>query len=210
MLTRDRPGDYLPPQSEELPAFTSLLNSRLAPTNPTPTDLEWHIGDCLAQWWRPNHETFLYPFLPAHCTRPKELKKLYFIHLPPKKILSVPKNMKLLAVPLFELYDNTARYGPQLSAIPHYLSRYRFEFVDEGGRVRRVMPGGEMLGGGGGIKVLAGGDGGEIERPVGGSGGDGEEEETKQEYDEDEEVDMEKIKVEIGNVEGGKKEGSAE
>jgi len=27
----------------------------------------------------------------------------------------VPKNMKLLAVPLFELYDNTARYGPQLS-----------------------------------------------------------------------------------------------
>jgi cleavage and polyadenylation specificity factor subunit 5 len=30
-------------------------------------------------------------------------------------MLSVPKNMKLLAVPLFELYDNTARYGPQLS-----------------------------------------------------------------------------------------------
>lgn len=120
--------------------------------------------------------------------------------------------MKLLAVPLFELYDNTARYGPQLSAIPHYLSRYRFEFVDEGGRVRRVMPGGEMLGGGGGIKVLAGGDGGEIERPIGsGGGGDREDEEgTKQEYDEDEEVDMEKIKVEIGNVEGGKKEGSAE
>jgi len=52
--------------------------------------------------------------------------------------------MKLLAVPLFELYDNTARYGPQLSvisnawrmsywsqAIPHLLSRYNFEFLDE-------------------------------------------------------------------------------
>ena len=47
------------------------------------------------------------------------------------EVLSVPKNMKLLAVPLFELYDNTARYGPQLSAIPHLLSRYNFEFVDE-------------------------------------------------------------------------------
>ena len=35
-----------------------------------------------------------------------------------------PKNMKLLAIPLFELYDNAARYGPQLSAIPHLLSRY--------------------------------------------------------------------------------------
>lgn len=199
LLTSGRPGDYLPAQADELPAFAALLNSRLAPTNPSPADLEWNIGDCLAQWWRPNHETFLYPFLPAHCTRPKELKKLYFIHLPPTKVLSVPKNMKLLAVPLFELYDNTARYGPQLSAIPHYLSRYRFEFVDEGGRVRRVMPGGEVLGGGGGIKVLAGGEG-DIERPLSTSGS-GEEPKA---FGEDDEVDMEKIKVEIGNVEGAK------
>lgn len=50
--------------------------------------------------------------------------------------------MKLLAVPLFELYDNTARYGPQLSAIPHLLSRYNFEFVDENGQVAAVTPGG--------------------------------------------------------------------
>lgn len=49
--------------------------------------------------------------------------------------------MKLLAVPLFELYDNTARYGPQLSAIPHLLSRYNFEFVDENDSVVAVTPG---------------------------------------------------------------------
>lgn len=54
----------------------------------------------------------------------------------------MPKNMKLLAVPLFELYDNTARYGPQLSAIPHLLSRYNFEFVDEQGNVTASTPGG--------------------------------------------------------------------
>ena len=47
--------------------------------------------------------------------------------------------MKLLAVPLFELYDNTARYGPQLSAIPHLLSRYNFEFVDEEGNVAGIL-----------------------------------------------------------------------
>jgi cleavage and polyadenylation specificity factor subunit 5 len=50
--------------------------------------------------------------------------------------------MKLLAVPLFELYDNVQRYGPQLSAIPHLLSRYNFEFVDEDGKVVAVTPGG--------------------------------------------------------------------
>lgn len=70
----------------------------------------------------------------------------------------MPKNMKLLAVPLFELYDNTARYGPQLSAIPHLLSRYRFEFVDEDGNICAVTPGGEVGAGTGGIKVLAGED----------------------------------------------------
>lgn len=68
--------------------------------------------------------------------------------------------MKLLAVPLFELYDNSARYGPQLSAIPHLLSKYNFEFVDEQGNVVAQTPG---SGPGEGdhvpkTKVLAGGD----------------------------------------------------
>jgi cleavage and polyadenylation specificity factor subunit 5 len=49
--------------------------------------------------------------------------------------------MKLLAVPLFELYDNTQRYGPQLSAIPHLLSRYNFEFVNEDNEVVAATPG---------------------------------------------------------------------
>ena len=61
--------------------------------------------------------------------------------------------MKLLAVPLFELYDNTQRYGPQLSAIPHLLSRYNFEFVDEEGNVTSKTPGIDAPQGG--IKVLS-------------------------------------------------------
>lgn len=80
------------------------------------------------------------------------------------EVLSVPKNMKLLAVPLFELYDNTARYGPQLSAIPHLLSRYNFEFVDEKGEVVAVTPGVPPPEGQNGVKyepktkILAGDD----------------------------------------------------
>ena len=67
--------------------------------------------------------------------------------------------MKLLAVPLFELYDNTARYGPQLSAIPHLLSRYNFEFIDENGNVVACTPGtGPPEGVHLETKVLAGGE----------------------------------------------------
>jgi len=79
------------------------------------------------------------------------------VTLPEKMVLSVPKNMKLLAIPLFELYDNSVRcvllkgeklmlkgpflivfsillflscrYGPQLAALPHLLSRYNFIYA---------------------------------------------------------------------------------
>ncbi|KJX99604.1 Cleavage/polyadenylation specificity factor subunit 5 like protein [Zymoseptoria brevis] len=142
------PGDYLPHDVDEIDGFKTRLNERLAPTGSLSTveaaDSDWDVADTLAQWYRPNFETFMYPFLPPHVTRPKECKKLYFIQLPKAKVLSVPKNMKLLAVPLFELYDNTQRYGPQLSAIPHYLSRYRWEFVDEEGEVVSYTPGGPI------------------------------------------------------------------
>lgn len=78
------------------------------------------------------------------------------MRLPVTEILSVPKNMKLLAVPLFELYNNDPRYGPQLAAIPHLLSRYNFEFVDENGKVVAQTPCGQPLGDGPKIKVLSG------------------------------------------------------
>ncbi|MCJ1324378.1 hypothetical protein MMC10_001040 [Thelotrema lepadinum] len=154
------PGDYLRAEDDEVLGFKARLNERLAPVgnqfSGEAVNDEWQVGDTLAQWWRPNFETFMYPFLPAHVTRPKECKKLYLIHLPKSKVLSVPKNMKLLAVPLFELYDNTQRYGPQLAAIPHLLSRYNFEFVDEKGNVCAVTPGSEAPRGG--IKLVAGGE----------------------------------------------------
>ncbi|PPQ85778.1 hypothetical protein CVT25_002840 [Psilocybe cyanescens] len=135
------PGDYLKPGEDEIEGLKRRLDERLAPPpgiqfDQLPTSSthhehnnnsnDWEIGDCLAQWWRPNFETFMYPFIPAHITKPKECKKLFVVQMPERKVLAVPKNMKLLAIPLFELYDNAARYGPQLSAIPHLLSRYNF------------------------------------------------------------------------------------
>jgi cleavage and polyadenylation specificity factor subunit 5 len=154
-----RPGDYLRPTDPEIDGFKSIMNARLAPppssSMASPGDNDWEIADTLAQWYRPHFETNMYPYLPPHVTRPKECKKLYLIQLPKSRTLSVPKNMKLLAVPLFELYDNSARYGPQLSALPHYLSRFRWEMVNEDGEVEVWTPGGQV---GGEVKerVLAG------------------------------------------------------
>lgn len=83
-----RPGDYLQHDHDEVEGFKARLNERLAPVGSQFTgegvNEDWEIGDTLAQWWRPNFETFMYPFLPGHVTRPKECKKLYFIQLPKK------------------------------------------------------------------------------------------------------------------------------
>lgn len=43
---------------------------------------EWEIGECLATYWRPHFESNTYPYLPVHITRPKEIRKLFTVHLP--------------------------------------------------------------------------------------------------------------------------------
>lgn len=55
-----------------------------------------------------------------------ENEQLYLVKLPQQCFFAVPRNYKLLAVPLYELYDNVQRYGVMISSIPQALSRYRF------------------------------------------------------------------------------------
>uniref|UniRef100_A0A8C6C729 Cleavage and polyadenylation specificity factor subunit 5 n=1 Tax=Monodon monoceros TaxID=40151 RepID=A0A8C6C729_MONMO len=84
------------------------------------------IDDCNGNWWRPNFEPSQYPYIPAHITKPKEHKKLFLVQLQEKALFAVLKNYELVAAPLFELYDNTPRYGPIISSLPQLLSRFSF------------------------------------------------------------------------------------
>ena len=49
--------------------------------------------------------------------------------LPEKALFSVPRNYKLVAAPLFELYDNPAGYGPVIASLPQVLSRFNFVYI---------------------------------------------------------------------------------
>ena len=44
-------------------------------------------------------------------------------------VFNVPKNMKLMAVPLMELYDNPKRYGSLIASIPQVTSRINFTYA---------------------------------------------------------------------------------
>jgi hypothetical protein len=66
LMTPHRPGDYLKPGEDEFDGLKRRLDERLAPPGDSMqfnsthgVDNEWEIGDCLAQWWRPNFETFM-------------------------------------------------------------------------------------------------------------------------------------------------------
>ncbi|SGY33790.1 BQ5605_C002g01548 [Microbotryum silenes-dioicae] len=176
------PGDYLKPNEPNKDGLGLRLDMRLGPkarddaqSDPSMEKKQvtgWEVHDLLAQWWRPNYEQFMYPYVPAqvvslntrilscpdslypssHIAQPKEVKSLYLVQLPEHKVFTVPSNMKLIAIPLLELYDNAVRsvpasigcpflhdadlqwayqcalrYGPLLAAVPHLLSKYRFE-----------------------------------------------------------------------------------
>ena len=54
----------------------------------------WDVGECIATFWRPNFDVALYPYLPAHITRPKEVKKLFLITMPERCYLSVRSELQ--------------------------------------------------------------------------------------------------------------------
>ncbi|KAK8577514.1 hypothetical protein V6N13_027786 [Hibiscus sabdariffa] len=122
------PGGRLKPGENKIEGLKRKLTIKLRANSPALVP-DWQIGEVVAIWWRPNFETMMYPYCPPHITKPKECKKLFLVHLFEKEYFAVPKNLKLLDVPLLELYDNVQRYGPVISSIPQQLSRFQFNMI---------------------------------------------------------------------------------
>ncbi|KAB0392668.1 hypothetical protein E2I00_006295, partial [Balaenoptera physalus] len=118
--TINLPGGELNPGEDEVEGLKRLMTEILGRQDGVLQD--WVIDDCIGNWWRPNFEPPQYPYIPAHITKPKEHKKLFLVQLQEKALFAVPKNYKLVAAPLFELYDNAPGYGPIISSLPQLLS----------------------------------------------------------------------------------------
>ncbi|XP_060873060.1 cleavage and polyadenylation specificity factor subunit 5-like [Metopolophium dirhodum] len=118
------PGGELNPAEGEVEGLKRLLTETLGRQDGVQT--EWTVEDTIGNWWRPNFEPPIYPFIPPHITKPKEHKKLFLVQLPDKAKFDVPKNYKLVAAPLFELFDNSQGYGSIISTLPQALGRFNF------------------------------------------------------------------------------------
>nr|XP_045056157.2 cleavage and polyadenylation specificity factor subunit 5-like [Desmodus rotundus] len=117
------PGGELNPGEDEVEGLKCLMTEILGCQDGVLQD--WVIDDCIGNWWRLNFEPPQYPYIPAHITKP-EHKKLFLVQLQEKALFGVPQNYKLVAAPLFELYDNAPGYGPIISSLPQLLSPFSF------------------------------------------------------------------------------------
>uniref|UniRef100_A0A7S1PJ78 Cleavage and polyadenylation specificity factor subunit 5 n=1 Tax=Percolomonas cosmopolitus TaxID=63605 RepID=A0A7S1PJ78_9EUKA len=121
------PGGKAQPNETDEEAMLRKVKRKLAPDEEQ-FQSEWKVGDCLSVWYRPNFDTQMYPYKPAHITKPKEIKKLFLVTLPDQCMFQIPQNFNFLAVPFFEIYDNTKRYGPIIASIPQMLSKFHFNY----------------------------------------------------------------------------------
>jgi len=120
------PGGELEVGEDPVAGLKRLMTETLGRQDGAPMD--WRVEQTIGNWWRPNFDPPQYPYIPAHITQPKEHKRMYLVQLPNQALFAVPKNYKLVAAPLFELYDNSAGYGPVISSLPQVLSRFDIQY----------------------------------------------------------------------------------
>ncbi|KFK29542.1 hypothetical protein AALP_AA7G147500 [Arabis alpina] len=120
------PGGRLRPAESDIEGLERKLASKLSINE----NVGLEVGECIGMWWRPNFETLLYPFLPPNVNHPKECTKIFLVRPSLNQQFVVPKNYKLLAVPLCQIHDNEKTYGPIISQLPKLLSKFSFNMME--------------------------------------------------------------------------------
>ncbi|KAK7281249.1 hypothetical protein RIF29_09054 [Crotalaria pallida] len=123
------PGGRLRSGESDIDGLKRKLTKNLS-ENEEGDGTEWEVSECLGMWWRPDFETLLFPFLPPNVKQPKECTKLFLVKLPMSRKFIVPKNQRLLAVPLCQIHENHKTYGPIISGVPQLLSKFSFNMIE--------------------------------------------------------------------------------
>eukprot|EP00667_Euglena_gracilis_P022250 EG_transcript_24686 len=121
------PGGHCKPEESEVACLKRKLMKKLGPPEQY-VQPSWEVGQLLGTYWRPHFDHAVYPYLPPHLTKPKECCLLFLVPLPERRTFAVPRNLKLLAVPLFELLESPDRYGTLITAVPILISRFGMTF----------------------------------------------------------------------------------
>ncbi|CAL9750506.1 unnamed protein product [Musa acuminata subsp. burmannicoides] len=124
------PGGRLRSGESDVEGLKRKLSRKLS-SEENGTNDDWQIDERIGMWWKSDFETLPFPYLPPNLRRPKECTKLFLVKLPMTRHFIVPRNLKLLAIPLCQLHDNSETYGPIISGIPQLLSKFSFNIIQD-------------------------------------------------------------------------------
>ncbi|RCV30956.1 hypothetical protein SETIT_6G137400v2 [Setaria italica] len=139
------PGGRLRTGEEDVQGLKRKLSSKLSIVDDGQADAEdeddWQVWECIGMWWRSEFEVSPFPYMPhaSKLPRAKGIKcrliklffKLFLIRLPMPRQFVVPRNMKLLAVPLSQIHNNAQVYGPVIAGIPNLLSKFSLNVTSD-------------------------------------------------------------------------------
>nr|CCC91313.1 conserved hypothetical protein [Trypanosoma congolense IL3000] len=119
--------------SEEKQSETvvDISGSHSAGASAAVSSSSFRVGEVLARWYRPHFDPLMYPYIPAHVAENdvKEIRTIFLVHMPPHMLLTrACGDEELVAAPLFDLYDNTSKYGVLIASIPTLLSRVNVNY----------------------------------------------------------------------------------
>nr|TKW10140.1 hypothetical protein SEVIR_6G142500v2 [Setaria viridis] len=154
------PGGRLRTGEEDVQGLKRKLSSKLSIVDDGQADAEdeddWQVWECIGMWWRSEFEVSPFPYMP-HASKLPRAKggpptrarcklqftrffiqnirilffKLFLIRLPMPRQFVVPRNMKLLAVPLSQIHNNAQVYGPVIAGIPNLLSKFSLNVTSD-------------------------------------------------------------------------------
>eukprot|EP01056_Protomagalhaensia_sp_Gyna25_P002861 Protomagalhaensia_sp_Gyna_25__2860@NODE_2665_length_953_cov_15_398249_g2222_i0_p1_GENE_NODE_2665_length_953_cov_15_398249_g2222_i0NODE_2665_length_953_cov_15_398249_g2222_i0_p1_ORF_typecomplete_len270_score37_02NUDIX_2/PF13869_6/8_2e34_NODE_2665_length_953_cov_15_398249_g2222_i058867 len=92
------------------------------------------VGEFLGTWWVAGNSDFEHPlpYVPAHCTRPREMIRLYQVVLPPEVTFFVSPGYTLKSIPIFDLVTHRPALPPALQQLPFMLARFVFTYFEAG------------------------------------------------------------------------------
>merc|ERR1711920_435916 len=116
------PGGRVELGKSEIASLEQKLSKQLMPELQE-LKFKWKVGELVGVFYRPSYSDFVYPYLPTHVSNPKEILKLYFVQLPERCSFSILENCTIVAVPIFDFFNNATQWGNIFSSIPTILSR---------------------------------------------------------------------------------------
>lgn len=93
-------------------------------------DREYDIVDHVATWYRPQFSEYLYPYMSAHVSTPKEIEKWYFVSIQEGSMIRIRTQHQPFVLSFQQIHNNIEFQEQTISFLPSIMSKFDFLYTD--------------------------------------------------------------------------------